>query len=379
MKKIGKVLALLLAAVLLFATVGCDNSGEQKATGKFDPISKDEIKVGVIHITDPAEGSGYTYTHDVGIQEMQATLGLKDNQIIRKNNINDSDVTATRNAILECIEEGCQIIFATSFNYMDTVDALAGEYPEVIFSHGTGYKFNDTNFNNYFGRIYQARYLSGIAAGMKTKSNLIGYVAAMGKENSEVTGGINAFAMGVYSVNPDAKLYVKVTNKWFDPEGETAAAQALIAEGCDVIAQHCDTPNPQTAAEKAGVWGVGYNSDMSKDAPNATLTSTIWHWGAYYTDAVRKAIDGTWTPENYFGGMKEGLVDIAPISKELCVEGTQEKIDEAKAKILDGSFNVFDGVIETNEGTTVGAEGTTLSDADITGNINWYFKTVTVK
>lgn len=379
MKKIGKILSLLLAAVLLFVMVGCDNGGEQTADGKFEPISKDELKVGVIHITDPAEGSGYTYTHDVGIVEMQKALGLNDSQIIRKNNIADDDVTATDRAIRECIEEGCQIIFATSFNYMDTVEALAEEFPNIIFSHGTGYKSNDTNFNNYFGRIYQARYLSGIAAGMKTKSNLIGYVAAMGQENSEVTGGINAFAMGVYSVNPDAKIYVKVTNSWFDPEGETAAAQALIAEGCDVIAQHCDTPNPQTAAEKAGVWGVGYNSDMSKDAPNATLTSTIWNWGVYYTDAVQKAIDGTWTATNYFGGMKEGLVDIAPISEDLCAEGTQEKIDEARKKIMDGSFNVFDGVIETNDGKTVGVEGETLSDADITGNMNWYFKTVTVK
>ena len=379
MKKTGKILALLLAAVLLFAAVGCDNSGEQTAGGNFAPISKDEIKVGVIHITDPAEGSGYTYTHDVGIQEMQKNLGLKDSQIIRKNNISDSDVTATDRAIRECIEEGCNIIFGTSFNYMDTMEALAEEFPNVIFSHGTGYKSNNTNLNNYFGRIYQARYLSGIAAGMKTQSNLIGYVAAMGKENSEVTGGIDAFAMGVYSVNPDAKVYVKVTNSWFDPEGETAAAEALLAEGCDVIAQHCDTPNPQTAAEKAGKWGVGYNSDMSKDAPKATLTSTVWHWGVYYTEAVRQAIEGTWTPTNYFGGMKEGLVDIAPLSADLCADGTQAKIDEAKAKMLNGSFNVFDGVIETNEGTTVGTEGGTLSDADITGNLNWYFKTVTVK
>ena len=378
MKKTGKILALLMAAVMLLATAGCSSDGDQTADGKFGPVSKDDIKIGVIHISDPAEGSGYTYTHDVGIQEMQQTLGLRDDQIIRKNNIADDDVTATDRAIRECIEEGCNIIFGTSFNYMDTMEALAQEFPSIIFSHGTGYKSNDTNLNNYFGRIYQARYLSGIAAGLKTESNLIGYVAAMGKENSEVTGGIDAFAMGVYSVNPDAQVYVKVTNSWFDPEGETAAAQALLAEGCDVIAQHCDTPNPQTAAEKAGKWGVGYNSDMAKDAPGATLTSTIWHWGVYYTEAVRQVIEGTWTPTNYYGGMKEGLVDIAPLS-DLCAPGTQEKIDEARAKMMDGSFNVFDGVIETNDGQTVGTEGGTLSDADITGNLNWYFKNVTVK
>lgn len=346
---------------------------------QFPPIAKEDIKVGVIHITDPGEGSGYTYTHDQGIVKMQKELGLEDSQIVRKNNINDSDPTATETAIRECIEDGCNIIFATSFNYMDTCEALAQEYPDVIFSHGTGYKSNETNFNNYFGKIYQARYLSGIAAGMKTQSNKIGYVAAMGSENAEVTGGIDAFAIGVEAVNPDAKVLVKVTNSWFSPTEETNAAKALIAEGCDVIAQHCDTPNPQTEAESAGVWGIGYNSDMSKDAPKATLTSVVWDWGVYYTESVSKAIEGTWTPTNYFGGMKEGLVDIAPLNETLCAEGTAEKIEEERARILDGSFNVFDGVLETNNGQTVGEEGKTLDDATITGGINWYYKNVELK
>jgi len=186
---------------------------EPSTTGIFPAIAKEDIKVGVIHIGNPADGSGYTFAHDQGIVGMQETLGLEDGQIIRKNNVNDSDPTATETAILECIEEGANIVFGTSWGYMDTMEALAAEYPDVIFSHGTGYKSNDTNLNNYFGRIYQARYLSGIAAGLKTETNLIGYVAAMGQENSEVTGGINAFAMGVNSVNPEAQVYVKVTKK----------------------------------------------------------------------------------------------------------------------------------------------------------------------
>ena len=309
---------------------------------------------------------------------MQKTLGLDDSQIIRKNNISDTDATAIETAIRDCIEEGCNVIFATSWGYMDTCEALAEEYPEVIFSHGTGYKSNGVNFNNYFGRIYQARYLTGIAAGMKTETNKIGYVAAMGKQNSEVTGGCNAFAMGVASVNPDAQVYVKVTNSWFDPEGEKQAADALIAEGCDVIGQHCDTPNPQLAAEAAGVFGVGYNSDMSKDAPKAVLTSTMWDWSVYYTQAVQSIIDGAWTGENYFGGMKEGLVTIAPLS-DLCAEGTAEKIEEAKEKMASGEWDVFDGVIECNDGTTVGEEGKSMPDSDITGNMNWYYKNVVEK
>lgn len=363
-------------------TTAAGSTGEtEKAAdvkGVMPAIAKEDLKIGVIHITDPAEGSGYTFTHDQGIVGMQKNLGLEDSQIIRKNNVNDQDATAIETAITECIEEGANVIFATSWGYMDSCEALAEEYPDVIFSHGTGYKSNGKNFNNYFGRIYQARYLSGIAAGLKTESNKIGYVAAMGKDNSEVTGGCNAFAMGVYSVNPDAEVYVKVTNSWFDPEGEKQAAEALIAAGCDVIGQHCDTPNPQLAAEEKGVFGVGYNSDMSKDAPKAVLTSTVWDWSVYYTEAVQSIIDGGWSGGNYFGGMSDGLVKISPLS-DLCADGTAEKIAEAQAKIESGEWDVFDGVIECNDGTTVGEEGKSMSDADITGNINWYFKNVVEK
>lgn len=359
-------------------TEGTDEPTTENVKGLYDPIAKEDIKVGVIHITNPAEGSGYTYTHDTGIVAMQKELGLNDNQIVRKNNVNDQDPAAIQAAIEECIEDGANIIFATSWGYMDVCEQMAEEYPEVIFSHGTGYKGNGKNFNNYFGRIYQARYLSGIAAGLKTESNKIGYVAAQDVNNAEVTGGANAFAMGVHSVNPDATVYVKVTGSWYDPEGETAAAEALINLGCDVLSQHCDTPNPMTVAEENKAFGVGYNSDMSKDAKDAVLTSVIWHWGSYYTHAVKSVIDGTWDGKNYFGGMAEGLVDLSDLS-DLCAEGTAEKIKEAKDKMVSGEWDVFTGVIETNDGKTVGEEGKTLDDATITGGINWYFKTIELK
>lgn len=346
------------------ASVGAESNEGESA---FKAIAKEDILVGVIHITDPAEGSGYTYTHDMGIVGMQKAFGLKDEQIIRKNNVNDSDATAIENAMLECIEAGCKIIFATSWGYMDTCAALAEEYPDVIFCHGTGYKSNGKNFINYFGRIYQARYLSGIAAGLKTETNKIGYVAAWGTDNAEVTSGCNAFAMGVNSVNPEAQVYVKATNSWYDPEGEGAAAQALLDMGCDVIGQHCDTNNPMLNAEKAGKFGVGYNSDMSKDAPKAVLTSTIWNWEIFYTWAVQSVIEGTWTGENYYGGLKEGFVGIADLA-DFCADGTAEAIKAAQDKIISGEWDVFDGEIETNTGDKATSENYT--------DINWYFKTV---
>ena len=200
-------------------------------------------------------------------------------------------------------------------------------------------------------------------------------MAAQGIDNSEVTGGIDAFAIGVASVNPDAKIYVKVTNSWYDPEGEKAAAGQLLDLGCDVMAQHCDTPYPQTMAEDAGVYGIGYNSDMRKETPDSCLCSVVWNWGAYYTSAVQSVIEGTWTGENYYGGMKEGLVEITDLA-DFCADGTQEKVDEAKARILSGDYNVFDGVMETNTGDMIGEDGGTLDDATITGGINWYYKNV---
>lgn len=346
-------------------------------SGDTGGIPKDEIKVGVIHLSDPAEGSGYTYTHDLGIQGMQQNLNFSDDQIVRKINISDTDADATRAAIQECIDEGCNIIFTTSWGYMETTAEMAEEYPDIYFSHGTGYMSNGKNFNNYFGRIYQARYLSGIVAGMNTKSDKIGYVAAMDSTNSEVTGGIDAFAMGIYSVNQNAKVYVKVTNSWFDPDGEKAAAETLLNMGCDVIAQHCDTEYPQTLAQEKGVYSIGYNSDMSKNAPEACLCSVIWNWSAYYTSAVQSVIDGTWDGSNYYGGMNENLVGLTSLA-DFCADGTAEKVEEAKAAILSGENGVFDGVIETNTGETVGKEGKTLDDATITGGIDWYFKTVEV-
>ncbi len=365
-----KLVAVILVAVMVLSFTACGT--KDKETG-----AKSDFKVAVIHIGDPADGAGYTYAHDQGIVAMQKELSLSDDQIIRKNNVDDTDAVAIRTAMEECIEEGADIIFGTSWGYMDTMKELADEHKDIIFSHCSGYLSNDTNFNNYFGRIYQVRYLAGIAAGMKTESNMIGFVAAMGIDNSEVTGGINAFALGVESVNPDAKIYVKVTNTWFDPTLEQQAAEALLDMGCDVIAQHGDTTAPQMAAQARGVWGCGYNSDMTKDAPQAHLTAPIWNWGKYYTEATKAAKEGNWKSENYFGGLAEGLVDVSPLSAN-CAEGTQEAIDAAKKKILDG-FKVFEGELVDNAGNVVCAAGESLTDADITGAMNWYYKTVEVK
>lgn len=368
-----------------------NNNKEQTSTGTdsneavsadtnpagLSTISKDKLKIAVLYIGGEEETSGYTYAHELGIQGMISNLGLSDSQVLRKNFVDDGDSAAVEAALTECIEEGCNVIFGTSWGYMEKMSEFAEKYPDVYFAHATGYMSNNKNFTNYFGRIYQARYLSGIVAGLKTESNKIGFVSAMGSDNSECTGGIDAFAMGVASVNENAKVYVAVTNSWFSPEDEKAASEALIAEGCDILAQHVDTTMPQTASEANGTWAIGYNSDMSKETPNATLTSVIWNWSAFYTSYVNSIVNATYDGSNYYGGMNESLVGLTSLAS-FCDEQTAEKISEAQQKIMSGQFGVFDGVIETNDGRCVGEAGKTLEDSVITGNINWYYKNVTV-
>ena len=389
--KIFQKLALTLSAVFLLT--GCNavktgspddyatNKGYEQSEGDTAQkgeggISKDQIKVGVLYLSDPDEGSGYSYTHDLGVKGMQENLLLSDDQIERKI-VDDTDEDGTKKAIEECVSDGCNIIFTTSWGYMQVTADMAEKYPDVYFSHGTGYMSNGKNFNNYFGRIYQARYLSGIVAGMNTKNNKIGYVAAQDSSNAEVTGGIDAFAIGVESVNPKAKIYVDVTNSWYDEKKEKKASERLLSMGCDVMTQHCDTSYPQTLAQEKGVYGIGYNSDMSKETPKSCLTSVIWNWSAYYTAAVKSVIDGTWDGSNYYGGMAEGLVEITGLAS-FAADGTQQKVDEATAEILSGQNNVFDGVLETNTGKKIGQKGKTLDDATITGKINRYYRNVVV-
>jgi basic membrane protein A len=375
-----------LAVFFLAVLAGCEKTW---SPGK--PLKKELVKIGIIHpneINETSPTSLYDWVHYAGMLEMQRELNLSADQIIRRVNVFEEDPAEVEAVIRECIGEGANIIIAPSWGYMETCEKLAAEFPFVVFAQATGYKYNDTNFTNYSGRSYQARYLSGIVAGMKTQTNKIGYVAAMGKDNSEVTGGINAFALGVERVNPGARVFVRVTYSWFDPLGEDEAAKALIARGCDVIAQHTNTAIPQLAAQNAGVWGIGYNGDMSAYAPKAVLTSVVLRWGAYYSHLVKSVINGSFTTTPYFGGIAEGLVDITPIVPEFATPGMEDAVEEARRSMnggtydgmyertFNGAFNVFDGELETNDGRVIGVKGKTLPDRVIIGDIHWYYRNV---
>jgi len=366
---------LIFIVVLALAFPACKASDWKPGM----PLAKEKLKIGVMYSSDPfRQNSGLPYAHTLGIREMQEKLGLEDGQILNRPDINDMDEVGIEGVMRELIAKGVNLIFAVSWGYMDACEKLANEFPSVIFAHATGYKYNDSNFTTYYGKVHQARYLSGIIAGMKTKTGKIGFVAAMGKENSQVSSGLNAFALGVEKANPQARVYVKVTHSWLDPMMETAAVHALAGQGCDVIAQHCNSVVPQVEAEKAGVFGIGYNNDMRAAAPRAVLTSVVWNWGVYCTTLVQSILDGSFTTEPYFGSLKDGVVGLSPLNQNFSWDaGILRMLEEEQLRIESGEFDVFYGVLETNDGKRIGKSGESLSDDEIKGGINWYYRTIT--
>ena len=387
-----KILALVLAMIMVLSLAACGAGEAESNTADF--------KVGAIYINSKNDTAGYTYAHHNGITTAMKELGLNvETQLVIVDEVPE-DKEQVLAAVDTLVGEGANIIFGISFGYIDAMEEAAAEYPDVIFSHGTGYKSNSTNFNNYFGRAYQARYLAGIAAGFKSLemgNNNIGYVAAYGTEYAETASGINGFAMGVLAVNPDATIYVKKLGNWADEVNESAFAVELInSYNCGVISQHCDSAQPQLAAQDAGVFGCGYNSDMTPDAPKAHLTAAIWNWNVYYRTAMEAAMNcgeaskfvETMGSPAYYGGLKEGFVDVSPLS-ENCAAGTKEAIDNVKAMIISGEWDVFSGVklsiaadgtvtkydaalVDNAGNEIVAAGGASVEDGVITGTMNYY-------
>lgn len=379
-----KWIAIILSLVLVFSVFACAPSEDEPDTtepaGASDPVDEtdpdddpddepdpvepgdeltlENIKVGFVHITDPSD-QGYTYNHNRGTEKMAEELGLREDQIINKFNM--AETSDSENAMRELVEQGCHIIFATSFGHEQFMLKVAEEHPEVQFCHATGYQAGMSglpNMHNYFGAIYQARYLSGIAAGLKTETNKLGYVAA--QPFAECISGLSGFYLGALSVNPDVTMEVKYTYSWHDPVKEGQMAQALIDSGCDVIGQHADSTACATTAEQNGVFHVGYNADMREAAPNASLTSAVWDWSIYLKFAIEKLVAGEEIPVDWSQGLSEGAVDISPLNEEIVAEGTAEAIEEARDRIVNGDWDVFTGPLYNNEGEIVVEEGDTF-------------------
>ena len=405
-----KILALVLALMLVLSLVACGAKDDAPAadSNEGDAAANEaaDFKVGAIYINSKNDTAGYTFAHHNGITKAMEAMGLDvDSQLVIVDEVPE-DKEQVLAAVDTLVGEGANIIFGISFGYIDAMEEAAAEYPDVIFSHATGFKSNETNFNNYFGRAYQARYLAGIAAGLKSLevgNNNVGYVAAFGTEYAETASGINGFAMGVQAVNPDAVVYVKTLGAWADEVNEAAFANELInSYNCGVISQHCDSAQPQIAAENAGVFGCGYNSDMTPDAPAAHLTAAIWNWDVYYGTAIKAAMEcgeasnfvATMGSSAYYGGLAENFVNVSPLS-ENCAEGTAEAIEAVSKLIVSGEWDVFSGVklqiaadgtitqvdaaLMDNAGNEiVAAGGPSVEDGVITGTMNYFVAGVQV-
>lgn len=414
-EKMKKFLSLALAMAMVLSLAACGKkdepaksgsaSGSVSTAGSTSTGTQSNFKVGAIYINSKNDTAGYTFAHHNGITTAMKELGLDPaTQLVIVDEVPEDDVQVS-NAVDILVGEGANIIFGISFNYMNALSAKAEEHPEVAFSHATGYMSNETNFNNYFGRIYQARYLAGIAAGLKsleTGNNNVGYVSAFGTEYAETCSGINGFTLGVQAANPNATVYVKELGAWADEVNESAFAKELIdSYKCGVISQHCDSAQPQIAAENAGVFGCGYNSDMTADAPNAHLTAAVWHWNVYYHTAIQAAMDCNGDASQfvskmggpaYYGGLKENFVDVSPLNEKTVAPGTQDAIDQVRELIVSGDWDVFTGTklnitvadgkatvekvaadMLDNEGNKILAAGDpSVEDSVITGSMNYF-------
>lgn len=376
MKRLGKAWTTGLTLIMMLAVfmAGCssNSSGNSSSNSSATPAtsaatessaapastepSEEPVKgianprVAFVYIGVPGDG-GWTYEHDNGRKYMEEQLGIKADTV---ENVPES---ADAERIIAELAQNHDIIFTTSYGYMDPTLNVAKQYPDVIFMHAAGYKLSD-NMGVYFGKNYEGSYLSGIAAGKSTKSNKIGYVGAF--PIPEVIYNLNAFALGVQSVNPDATVSVVWTNTWYDPTTERQAAVSLLDQGADVLLAYQDSPATLQAAAERGAMAGGNDSDMTRYAPESYLTNPIWNWGPYYTKVVQSVIDGTWKSESYSGGFEDGMVDIAPLGSSV-PEETKKLVEDAQAKIKAGELDIFKGPILDQSGATKVAEGTSLT------------------
>ncbi|MCC2816754.1 BMP family ABC transporter substrate-binding protein [Lachnoclostridium pacaense] len=385
--KLRKLVSVAMAGVMTLSLAACGGSGtadttaapaasteaaadttaaetgetEAKEAAPAGGVAKEDLKVGFVFIGD--ENEGYTAAHYKGAMEMKDALGLSDDQIIVKWNIPE-DETA-QDAAMDLADQGCQIVFANSFGHESYVIEAAKEYPEVQFCHATGFQAASSglsNMHNYFTAIYEARYVSGVVAGLKLNQMIedgtvakdackIGYVGAY--PYAEVISGYTSFFLGVRSVCPDATMDVKYTNSWASFDLEKEAADALISDGCVLISQHADTTGAPTACEAAGVPCVGYNISMIATAPTQALTSSTNNWGAYVTEAVQHVVDGTEIPVDWCKGFSDGAVLITELNEAAVAPGTKEKVEEVEAKLAAGELHVFDTSTWTVKGETL--------------------------
>lgn len=326
-----------------------------------------EVKAGFIYLSS-ANDAGWSHSHDLGRQLIEKMPNVSTNYVESVREGNDAYIDAT---LFHMANNDYNVIFATSYGYLNSVHKIARQFPKTLFMHCSGDRIR-SNVGTYFGRIYQARYLTGLIAGAMTKTNLIGYVAAF--PLPEVIRGINAFSLGVREVNPDAKVHVRWTLDWHNPTKEKELALNLIKTKVDVLAQHQDSPATQIVANNHGIYSIGYNQDMSSYAPKAHLTAPIWRWGAIYKHIINRVSAGNNKPENIWWGFERQAVDLAPFGT-MVPEAVSQKVLLKKEQITSGQFKVFSGVIRDQNGSIKIPEDARATDEELL-KMNWFVEGV---
>ncbi|MFJ4607244.1 MULTISPECIES: BMP family ABC transporter substrate-binding protein [Pseudomonas] len=339
---------------LLYAAIGLGISLSASAA--------DPLKVGFVYI-GPIGDHGWTYQHEQGRKALAEKLGT---QITTNYVENVAEGADAERVIRNMAKDKYDLIFTTSFGYMNPTVKVARQFPKVTFEHATGYK-QDKNLGTYLARTYEGRYVGGFLAAKMTKTKKIGYVASF--PIPEVIRDINAIQLALNKYNPGTEIKVVWVNSWFDPGKEADAANALIDQGVDVVFQHTDSPAPIQAAERRGVYAVGYASDMAHFGPKAVLTSIVNDWAPHYIQATQSVIDHTWKSQDYWGGLKEGTVEL-PIS-DLVPAPVKAEAEQLIADIKSGALQPFTGPIKDQAGVEKIPAGVSATNAEL-ASMNYY-------
>jgi simple sugar transport system substrate-binding protein len=330
-------------------------------------FAADPLKIGFVYV-GPVGDAGWTYAHDQARLALEKELGAQVKTSYVENVPEGADA---ERVIRKLVAEGNKLIFTTSFGYMNATEKVAKSTPGVTFLHATGFK-HGKNFGTYESRLYEGAYLNGILAGKMTKSNTLGFIASF--PVPEVIRNINAFTLGAQSVNPKIKTKVIWVNSWYDPAKERQAAETLVAQGADVMAQNTDSPATLQVAQEKGVYAFGWDSDMAKFAPKAHLTAATNDWSGYYINTAKAVLAGSWKTSEYRGGLKEGMVKMSKVNAVVPAD-VAKLFDEKKAALTAGTFDPFTGPIKDQSGAVKYAAGVKMPEKELL-SMNFYVQGV---
>jgi simple sugar transport system substrate-binding protein len=330
-------------------------------------FAQEKIKIGFIFL-GPIGDYGWTWAHNKGREAVNAAFADKVETVYVENVAEDASAIPL---IRDLAQQGCKLIFTTSYGYMDQTIQVASEFPDVKFEHCTGFKRAD-NVSTYNSKFHEGRAVLGTISGMMSKSGTLGYLGSY--KVPEVVLGVNSYALSAQKKNPDAKVKLVFIDSWFDPPKEAAATETLINLGCDIVTTHTDSPAALQILEQKGLYGFGQGADMSTFAPTAHLTAIEDIWGPYYVARVQAILDGTWASADTWDGFKEGTVVISPYNKNVPADVAAEA-DKIQAGYKDGSFDIFTGPIYDQDGNLKVKEGETMALGDL-AVMDWFVKGV---